>query len=402
VILNVVESPASSVTVTDTLPANMTFVSFGMMPAGGVTTVSGNNLMWVFPTLPVGPATLTYRAQIGNFLPGGTVLTNNAQLTYFGNPVPQKASVDITISSIYTVKLGVYNGAGELVKQIWVREYSQQITNFTMPSAAITSVHGVVYVEVDGQVLATWDGTNQVGDPVSNGSYYMKMDSVDPYGVVKSVSEVVTVSRSIAEVSVNVYNEAGEVVRHIYTYVDDPGTMNLGDVQLSSTVIQPTANATAASGTSAVTLTFPNGLTLTWDGKNDSGQVVTNGNYLMEVHWVNGTGGDEVISKGVVVENRGYLATNGNVYVQPNILKGGVTSATVVAPTTGNLTLTVNLYDMAGELVKKPVTGQAGTNVATLDVTGLSSGLYFVVVDLTDPNTGHFVQKQVTQIVILR
>ena len=93
-----VESPASSVTVTDTLPANMTFVSFGMMPAGGVTTVSGNNLMWVFPTLPVGPVTLTYRAQIGNFLPGGTVLTNNAQLTYFGNPVPQKASVDITIS----------------------------------------------------------------------------------------------------------------------------------------------------------------------------------------------------------------------------------------------------------------------------------------------------------------
>jgi len=318
-----------------------------------------------------------------------------------GNPVPQKASVNITITGTYLVKVDVYNGAGELVKQIWVKELSQQITSFTMPSATITSLNGVVYVEVDGQVIATWDGTNQAGTPVSNGVYYMTVDSVDPYGVVKSVSEVVTVSRSIATVSVNIYNEAGEVVRHLYAYANDPGAMDLGNLQLSSTVIEPTMNGTQASGASAVTLTFPDGLTLTWDGKNDSGQVVTNGDYTVEVNWATGTGADEVISRAVMVENRGFLATNGKVYVQPNILKGGVTSATVVAPSSLVLTVTAGVYDVAGELVKKPVTGQAGTNVVTLDVTGLASGLYFVAVDLTDTN-GHLVQKQVTQIVIQR
>ena len=210
-----------------------------------------------------------------------------------------------------------------------------------------------------------------------------------------------TVSRSIAKVSVAIYNEAGEVVRHLYAYVDDPGTMDMGNVQLSNTVIEPTLGTPSASGTSAVTMTFPDGLTLSWDGKDDNGQVVTNGDYLMEVHWVNGSGGEEDISRSVVVENRGAMATSGNVYVQPNILKGGVTSAWVMAPGGVGLTVTVNLYDTAGEKVKPTIVGQAGTSMALLDVTGLASGLYFVVVDLTD-SSGHMVQRQVTQIVIQR
>jgi hypothetical protein len=57
------------------------------------------------------------------------------------------------------------------------------------------------------------------------------------------------------------------------------------------------------------------------------------------------------------------------------------------------------LYNTAGELVKAAVTGQPGSNQVPLDVSGVASGLYFVVVDLTNLQGG-FAGHQVTQIVI--
>ncbi len=360
----------------------------------------GNNLSWYFPSLPVGAVTLTYQAKIADLLDGGTVLTNNAQLTYAGNPVAQKASVNVVIEAVFTVKIGVYNGAGELVKEIYVKELSQQITNINLlQTPTITSLHGVVYVTVDGVQLATWDGTNQAGDPVSNGVYYVKVDNIDANNVVTSISQTVTVSRSIAKVQVNVYNESGEVIRHLIAYADDPGNMNLGNVLFSSATIQPTQGTPTPNGTSDLVMTFPNGTTVAWDGTNDNGQIVTNGVYNVEIHWLDGNGGEEVISHNVTVE-RGNNAGNGVAVAAPNILNGGSAGTTVYADSGLSLTLTAAVYDVAGELVKKPVTGPAGGGMVPVDVSGLASGLYFVVTDLTDSSNGHFIQKQVTQIVI--
>src|SRR5208282_3229128 len=119
-----------------------------------------------------------------------------------------------------------------------------------------------------------------------------------------SVTQKVTVSRSLAQVSVNIYNEAGEVVRHLYVYTDDPGNMNMGNVLMSRDMIQPSMGTPTGSGANLVTLTFPNGLTLSWDGKNDNGQIVTNGVYEVEIHWNDGNGGEGVITRSVTVENR--------------------------------------------------------------------------------------------------
>jgi hypothetical protein len=64
------------------------------------------------------------------------------------------------------------------------------------------------------------------------------------------------------------------------------------------------------------------------------------------------------------------------------------------------MTLNLQLYDIAGKLIKK-VAGQPGANYTDLNMGGLASGLYFIVTDLTDSNGG-FLQRQVTQIVIER
>ena len=398
--LNVPFGPANNVVVTDVLPPYLSFVGFGNPPSSGVTqfNLPTNTMTWTFPSLGVGSYSLTYQALVGSYVPQGTILTNKAQVDYTGLSSPKTTSVDVKMATSFTVKIGVYNEAGELVKEISVQELSQEITNFSiLQTPVITSVNGKVYLEVNGQEIATWDGTDKAGNPVSNGSYYVQVSNVDPFGVVNNVAQIVTVSRSIAKIEVDIYNEAGEVVKHLYAYADDPGNLALGNVQLSTNLIQPTVQG-SATGTNQVVMTFPNGLTLYWDGKGDDGQIVTNGRYELEVHWTDGKGGEEVLTKGISVQRGNNPVTDGNVYASPNLLKGTSSTLVKVNSATG-FTLVVGLYDTAGELVKTPVRGQAGANQAPLDVSGLASGIYFAVVDLLDSN-GHFVQKQTTKILI--
>ncbi len=346
-----------------------------------------------------GTYSLTYQATVDTFVTEGTIIVNNADLTYSGLSGTKQASVSITMATLFTVHVGVYNESGELVKEIWVKQLSQEIKDFNIAtSPTITSVHGQVYVVWKGQQIATWDGTNATGDPVTNGKYYIKVDNTDSLGVVTSVSQMVMVSRSIAKVSVNIYNEAGEIVRHLYSYVDDPSNNILGDIQLSSNVIKPSA---VSGSNGSVAITSSSGMTLVWDGKSDSGAIVTNGRYQVEIHYVDGKGGEQIITRGLLVQSDNSPISNGNVFAGPNIIKGDLNSTLIQVHADVNYTLTARLYDTAGELVRAAVTGPAGTNKVPMDLTGVASGLYFAVVDLTN-SQGGIVGHQVTQIVIQR
>ena len=301
-----------------------------------------------------------------------------------------------TVQGQYTVRIGVYNEAGELVKTILIQQFTQPILDINLAASnVITSLNGAtgkIDILFHGVVIGTWDGTNGSGDPVTNGQYYVKVDNVDNFGVDDSVSKMVMVSRSIAKVQVNIYNEAGEIVRHLYSYADDPGNLSLMDMSLSASVIQPSDTATVAS---TVQITSSNGMKLIWDGKSDSGAVVTNGHYEVEVKYTDGKGGQEVITKGILVESSNQSLTDGKVYAKPNLLTKGVTKTKITVNSGQPYILFVRLYDVAGELLwtSKPATGSV-----ELDLSGLSSGLYFAVTDLMTAQGG-IVNKQVTKIV---
>jgi uncharacterized repeat protein (TIGR01451 family) len=400
--LNVPFGPANGVVVADVLPSHLNFVALGTVPAGGIGSwnVSTKTLTWTFPALAAGAYSFTYQAQVDNFVQQGTVLVNNAQVTYTGLAAPKTTAVTVTMATAYMVHLGVYNESGELVKEIWVQQLSQQITSFDIfQNPTITSLHGQIYIEYHGQQIATWDGTTQSGDPVTNGNYYVKVDNIDPYGVVNSVSETVAVNRSIAKVVVNVYNEAGEIVRHLFTYADDPNNLPLSDVNMSTNVIKPVAGATPVAGSSnSVSITSPNGLNLVWDGKSDTGAIVTSGHYEIEVHFTDGKGGEETFTRGIVVQGGIGSTVSGVVVASPNVLTNGQTTTTLTVNSTVSYTLTTNLYDVAGELIRKAIPGP-GSNQATLDVSGLSSGIYLAVTELKDANGG-LASKQMTKILI--
>jgi len=208
------------------------------------------------------------------------------------------------------------------------------------------------------------------------------------------VSETVTVSRSIAKVTVNVYNEAGEIVRHLYAWADDPGNNSLTDVSLSTVLLNPSAS----NGTNELTITSASGLTVIWDGKSDNGAIVTNGHYQIEIHYSDGKGSDQTISKGVVVETTNNPISQGVLTAGPNVLRNGETVTTIRVNLSTPCTLVVRLYDVAGELLRT-VEGPAGSNQVTLNVKGLSSGLYFLIVDLRNPNGGS-AGKKVARILI--
>ena len=328
-------------------------------------------------------------------------MTNHAQLSYTGLANPKTASVNVQMPGGYLVKVDVYNEAGELVKELFSNEEPQPISSFNLSqNGQITGLNTPVTLMVAGNAVTVWDGTNGSGDPVSNGNYYVKVQNTDAYGVVTTVTQISTVSRSIAKVQVDIFNEAGEVVRHLYAYEADSNNSQLTNFQLSANVLSVGNDQGPVSGPGQATIVLNTGVTLTWDGRSDSGALVTGGHYEIEGHFTNGKGQESVIAKGILVQNDQNSPTNGKIYAEPNILKG-TTQTTLVVNSSLNLSLDVKVYDVAGEKVwGRNLT--SNNNQFGLTLPGLSSGLYFVVVEMTDVATGHREGRQVTQIVVQR
>ena len=399
--LNVTGNPASNVTLQDTLPAHLTFVTAGTPPdSGSFNYIAPSSLTWHWGSLPVGPISVSYVVKVDNQVQQGSVLTNHAQVSFDGG-TPKSAQVGLSLTSLYTVKVAVYNETGELVKQIVVTEMSQPVNGFNLDNGTISSVNGVATVMFNGTPLTAWDGTNGSGALVTNGKYYLTATSTDSFGQTTSVSQVVLVSRTVATVEVDIYNAVGEIIKHLYSQANDPTDKPMTQVDLSTSFISPTQGQPSnASTTSSVTITSPNGVTVVWDGTSDLGSVVTNGHYEVEVHWTDGKGNQDVISRGILVQTRNNPVSDGTVYAQPNILNGGTTTTTLMVNSTASYTLRVGLYDVAGELIRTTV-GVTGNNQAALDMSGLSSGLYFAVVDLINSKGGSE-GRQTTQLVLQR
>jgi len=400
--INVTGGTISQVEVQDILPAHMIFVSFGSVPDGGAAVYTPTNtLKWDWQTLGNGTHTVTYQAQVDDYVQEGMVLTNNAQMSYLGMTGTRKTSVSVQLQALYTVKVGIYNEAGELVKEIWVKQLSDKVTAFDLSSGTISGLNTPVTVLVGGKEVAVWDGTAGSGDPVSNGKYYVKVDSVDAYGSVTSVSQTVMVNRALAKVEVNVYNEAGEVVRHITEYAQDANDSQLTGMELSTNVVSSDASGSGGNPNQVV-VTLNTGVTFVWDGRNDAGAVVTSGHYELEVHWTNGKGSEDVVSRGILVRNdQGGMS--GKAYAGPNVV--GVKEnykTTFRVDGVGNITLRVRVYNMAGELVAGPLDGVPGTGKADWDGSGKASGLYLGVVEVRDAATGHFMGRQTAKVLLMK
>ncbi|HJT23687.1 MAG TPA: hypothetical protein VJ873_03880, partial [bacterium] len=291
---------------------------------------------------------------------------------------------DVVVSGNYTVKVGVYNEAGELVKIINITQFSQPVNSIALEgSNTISTLNGAnnaVTVYYGNVPIGVWDGTTSQGQPISNGTYYIKVDNIDNAGVVTSVTQQAVVSRVLAQVTIKIYNEAGEVMRQLYTYTDDLGNALINSVSLSNNVITPDSTGTQPG---AVTMVDNQGVTLArWDGRADDGNIVSNGTYYMEFRVSEGNGEQTVIVKTISVIGHTKVTS---VFVEPNVLTEQHSVATFQAPY--GMSMSIRVYDVAGELVAK-VQSSPGAGVVTWDASKLASGFYLAVVDLRD-GAGH-------------
>jgi flagellar hook assembly protein FlgD len=298
----------------------------------------------------------------------------------------------------------VYNSAGEVVKTIPVQSSSQPINNISLSSGSlITTLQGpgsTIQIYYNGNLIGTWDGSNNSGKPVSNGSYVIKVDSVSLVGGVTSVSQQATVNRQLSNITATIYNSAGEVVRTLYNLVGDGSSSQMTNVNLSSDVIAPGSVINGSKSELQIIIdTTGTAVTLTWDGTNNLATVVTPGTYSIELHWDDGQGQTADISRSVLVLAGG--GAGGTVLAEPNVLEPAQTMTTTFNGTgiTNAWTLTVKIYTIAGQMMTV-IQGATGTATAQWTAAGIASGLYLASVEVRDTNGG-VIEHQTLKVLVL-
>lgn len=246
----------------------------------------------------------------------------------------------------------------------------------------------MVSIYWNGILQTAWNGTNASGNPVLNGTYYVKVDNVDSTGSDQSALQTVTVSRPLDTVEAEICNEAGEVVRILYQQNGASGPVTA--VQLSSSTVQE------GSAQGGVTISLSNGTTFTWDGRAANGNQVTNGLYYLEVFSQSGMDGEEVLTKDVTVVDSGRAGLG--VFAYPNPWRVGEPPLTFQCSPTQPLTLKVWIYDLAGEKVDV-LEGPQGANQVVLNNKTLASGVYVAMVDLLDGN-GNLEGRQTLKVML--
>jgi hypothetical protein len=205
------------------------------------------------------------------------------------------------------------------------------------------------------------------------------------------------VTVSCAFETVSLFDQRGELVKNLCGVL---GVLNSQNLNLTVSSFAP--NASGLGGTLVFSL---NGKTLvTWNTTNNNGTVVPNGFYNLVLTQVF-TDGTSVQLQTTVYVGTLSRTTQVQLSAQPNIAYSGGTIrllGTVEGnPVTGNRVL--KLYDTSKELVRTldMSGGQAVWDLTNSAGQEVASGLYLIVLDIVDPQTGTPAQK-VIKVVVLR
>ncbi len=392
-------APILNAVLTDSLPptTQMSYVA-GSASNGGVYNAATDTLTWTIPTIAPGTSvSLTYTIQASllaasqNF----STLNNKACLAYSGGV--SCVSNAVTVQGAYIIHLAVYNQAGELIKTLVVFQLGNDISNFTIQNGNITTDSQTAQIIYNGITVGTWDATNSDGTKVTNGTYFVKIESTDPFGVTSTITKSVSVDITRSTLQIAVYNEAGEIVKH---FSEDEiqvllggGTsaslessdFNVGEAKLSSNTLLPAYNGKPGSN-NTLTITLGSGRSFTWDGTGDNGQFLTSGTYFLEIQSSMQNEPAQQIVMPIRIQNNGVNPINGVVMAPNPIRLSQSTQAKFLINTSaGQVTsVEIRIYTVAGELVQTlyNLPGNPGKVDWDLSGTFITSGTYLAVVDM--------------------
>jgi flagellar hook assembly protein FlgD len=271
----------------------------------------------------------------------------------------------------FKVTVSLYNSAGERVRLLFDGACQFQPTQIKLNGSLVLSGQVAVGASLPsagnliGSGTMSWDGTDDAGQAVAGGVYYFKVESIDPFGAASAVIQAVQVVNGQVQAALDVFNSAGERVRH----------QVLPSASQGATLTKLGSDSFAAGSQVLQIYVTQNGVATAypWDGRNDDGEVVNSGTYSILLVQ-SAVAGSSVQTMTVAVIKTPGGEPGGTFKAGPNPAAAGVPLRFGFDPCPG-LQVCIDLFNVAGEHVAR-VSGDGGGGVLTLGAQGLASGAY--------------------------
>jgi flagellar hook assembly protein FlgD len=300
----------------------------------------------------------------------------------------------------YVLKIEAYNEAGERVKLICEVRISENIGDLYMRiNGKDSEVYDPYDMDINGninplefimpglmtpdqlgglEIKFAWDGSNDNGQALTNGLYYIKVSVKDEYGHLETTNREVQLLRSEEYVRINIFNSAGELVRRIEERKATAGRISLGieDVMI------------IGKDNPDVIINYADGASMSWDGKNNEGKMVSSGVYEIQVEVKTSDGFKTEASKSVTILNESGNDALGEVKAYPNpyyVIPELNLPMTIAWANAGPGTVRVKIYNITGELVKEfkadRAAGSLSWNARSAGGASVASGVYVIYIE---------------------
>jgi hypothetical protein len=313
----------------------------------------------------------------------------------------------------YSVTIDVYNEAGELIKLVTQTLISGQVGDVILMTNGqpantfdpkeyplVIKLPGIQSPGQTGGALTstfTWDGTNNNGQTLLPGTYYIKTSYTDNFNHVETKVQEVQVLYVDKHLRISIYNSAGELVQRLQakTVPDKLSDLTLDEVLALGVGAPPDP------------IEYAPGQILYWDGTNLQGRLVDSGIYEVVVELDNGDGYKISSSKAITVINDGSknLISSFKAYPNPAYI-----SSSAVKPITftwvpkGTGTVRIDIFDQSAGLVNRievsMISGTASWYLTNSNNEQVASGLYVMVI-YAKKDTGE-IQTLVSKTMIVR
>ena len=321
--------------------------------------------------------------------------TNTATPTWTATPSPSETPTPVMYPYLLTIT--IYNEAGEVVRVIASEAVSAPVTSVEYYAKGVTnpsviSKDGKLEIRLPrvetpstfgtGSTTYYWDAINAQSQEVDTGVYYIKIETLDPYGHTTTMIKDLTVMRIDEYVELNIFNSAGEIIRKIRqekNVITDTVTLDkLGDRLIFTKDGQETI------------IKYGNNIGdyIMWDGKNQAGEIVSSGIYEVQIVLKNAK--DGVISeasKTVTVLREGKLYIEELKAIPNPYIKGsgGIIRFEWILQSIETGDVSIRIYNVAGELIRK-LEGDLGAGNILWDLKTeerrlASRGIYIAVMD---------------------
>lgn len=305
--------------------------------------------------------------------------THTPTRTVTPTPTQSYSFTPTPIPMPFEIWLSVYNSAGELVHTICHGPSSVLPTEIGLPEKSLALGGSALQVSLPGVQAANsglyWDGSNDQGQGVTQGTYYIKLETKDAFGKITAMIEPVQVTDARPTQYLAIYNASAERVRLIPL----PSTVALNGISLDNEVLALSEDPqNSTQGGLKMKLRSSSGsYPSTWDGKNDAGQHVDSGVYSIVLLSRQGIGETRIESKSVQVLRASEANPAESAHPLTNPLPASAKTLQISYSTLSGGTGQALLYNLAGEKVTSGIDSNSSGSVV-LPLNGLGGGIYVV------------------------